>query len=78
MQRAEAVAGALGLFAEEVDARSRTFLGNTLLLFAQVEYMRAVVELARARPLDTARMMVGKVEQRISRFLSSDEPGHTA
>jgi len=78
LQQAEAVAGELGLFAEEVDARSRTFLGNTPLLFAQVEYVRAVVELTKARPLDAARMMVGKATQRISRFLSSDEPGHTS
>jgi len=73
LQQAEAVAGELGLFAEEVDARSKTFLGNTPLLFAQVEYVRAVVELAKARPLDAARMMVGKAKQRISRFLHAGE-----
>ena len=77
LQQAEAVAGELGLFAEEVDARRKTFLGNTPLLFTQVEYVRAVVELARARPLAAARMMVGKAKQRISRFLSSEEPEHT-
>ena len=43
---AEAAAGELGLFAEEVDARSGAFLGNTPLLFAQAEYARAVLELA--------------------------------
>ena len=66
---AEAVAGTLGLFAEEVDARSRMFLGNYPLLFAQVEYVRAVLELAKARPLDRARMMVGMLEQRVERML---------
>ena len=69
LTRAEAVAGTLGLFAEEVDARSRTFLGNFPLLFAQVEYVRAVLELAKARPLDRARMMVGMLEQRVGRML---------
>ena len=39
---AERVAGPLGLFAEGVDARSGDFLGNTPLLFSQVEYVRAV------------------------------------
>ncbi len=78
LQQAEAVAGELGLFAEEVDARSRIFLSNTPLLFAQMEYVRAVVELARARPLDAARMMAGTAKQRIGGFLHADEPGNGA
>ncbi len=73
---AEAIAGDLGLFAEQVDARSRTFLGNTPLLFSQVEYVRAVVELAKARPLDRARLMGGMMGQRTSRFLTH-EPGES-
>jgi GH15 family glucan-1,4-alpha-glucosidase len=48
MARAEALAGELGLFAEEVDARSRTFRGNTPLLFSQMEYVRAALQLARS------------------------------
>jgi len=43
---AEAVAGELGLFAEEVDTRNRSFLGNTPLLFAHAEYLRAIMVLA--------------------------------
>ncbi|HVB63790.1 MAG TPA: glycoside hydrolase family 15 protein [Nitrolancea sp.] len=43
----EKIAGPLGVFAEEVDARSGTFLGNTPLLFSQVEYVRAILELER-------------------------------
>ena len=46
--RADALAGDLGLFAEEVDARSGAFLGNTPLLFSQVEYARAALDLERA------------------------------
>lgn len=49
LTRAEALAGELGLFAEEVDARTGAFLGNTPLLFSQVEYVRAVLELNKAR-----------------------------
>ena len=45
LQRAEAIAGDLGLFPEAVDARSGTFLGNTPLVFSQVEYARAVIAL---------------------------------
>jgi GH15 family glucan-1,4-alpha-glucosidase len=49
LKRCEAVAGELGLFAEEVDPHRRIFLGNTPLLFAHVEYFRAVREVAAAR-----------------------------
>jgi len=62
---AEATAGALGLFAEEVDARSSAFLGNYPLLFAQVEYVRTILELAKARPFDKMRLMVGKAAVRL-------------
>lgn len=47
--RCESIAGELGLFAEEADAREQTFLGNMPLLFAQVEYARAAREIAEAR-----------------------------
>ncbi len=70
LEQAEAVAGELGLFAEEVDARTRTFLGNTPLLFAQVEYVRAILELAKARPLDKARLMLGQAKQQIAQRLT--------
>ncbi len=49
LSRAEAIAGDLGLFAEEVDPRTSTFLGNTPLLFSQMEYVRAIVALAKAQ-----------------------------
>ncbi len=49
LKRCEAMAGELGLFAEEVDGRRQIFLGNTPLLFAHVEYVRAVREVAAAR-----------------------------
>lgn len=45
---AERVAGPLGIFAEGVDARTHTFLGNTPLLFSHAEYIRAVLTLDRA------------------------------
>jgi GH15 family glucan-1,4-alpha-glucosidase len=46
---AEAIADELGLFAEEVDVASRSFLGNTPLLFAHAEYVRAVIAIAGGR-----------------------------
>ena len=49
LRRCEAIAGDVGLFAEEADARHNTFLGNTPLLFSHVEYARAVVALNQAR-----------------------------
>jgi GH15 family glucan-1,4-alpha-glucosidase len=47
--RAEHIAGELTLFAESVDARNDTFLGNTPLVFSQVEYARAAIALDEAR-----------------------------
>lgn len=44
---AEQVAGGLGLFAEEIDAQNRYFLGNTPLLFSHVEYVRALIEIGK-------------------------------
>ncbi|HLG71668.1 MAG TPA: glycoside hydrolase family 15 protein [Chloroflexota bacterium] len=46
LDRLEGVAGELGLFAEEVDARSGAFLGNTPLLFSHAEHVRAILALA--------------------------------
>ena len=72
IEQAEAVAADLGIFAEEVDARGRTFLGNTPLLLAQIEYVRAVLELAKSRPLDRARLLLGHAARRVGRLLGSD------
>jgi GH15 family glucan-1,4-alpha-glucosidase len=49
LARAEAIADELGLFAEEVDVATRSFLGNTPLLFAHAEYVRAVIAIAGGR-----------------------------
>lgn len=49
LRQAEELAGPLSLFSEAVDPRTRCFLGNTPLLFSHVEYVRAKLELARAR-----------------------------
>ncbi len=46
LDRAEKLAGSVGLFAEAVDESSSDFLGNFPLLFAQIEYVRAVRALA--------------------------------
>jgi GH15 family glucan-1,4-alpha-glucosidase len=78
LERAEAIAGALGLFAEEVDVETRTFRGNSPLLWAQMEYVQAIVELAKAQPIDTARYLVGaariQLMRRLPRWRSGD-PG---
>ena len=47
--KCEGIAGELGIFAEEADARRNIFLGNTPLLFSHVEYVRAVLALNEAR-----------------------------
>lgn len=49
LARAEAIAGDIGLYAEAVDARASAFLGNTPLVFSQVEYARAAMALEKAK-----------------------------
>jgi GH15 family glucan-1,4-alpha-glucosidase len=49
LRRVEGLAGALGLFAEAVDPRTGSFMGNTPLLFSHVEYVRARMEIERVR-----------------------------
>ncbi|HJU04119.1 MAG TPA: glycoside hydrolase family 15 protein, partial [Nitrospiraceae bacterium] len=49
VKRAEQTAGEVGLFAEEVDARSGGFLGNYPLVFSQAEYLRTLLALAEGR-----------------------------
>ena len=55
LERAEGVAGELGLFAEAVDPRDGLFAGNMPLLFSHVEYVRAVLELGRRLEAGRAR-----------------------
>jgi alpha,alpha-trehalase len=69
LRKVEESVGDLGLLAEEIDARDGSFLGNTPLLFAQVEYVRAVMEVAKATPFDSARLMLGMAEQRVRRMI---------
>ncbi|HWB59821.1 MAG TPA: SDR family oxidoreductase, partial [Chthoniobacteraceae bacterium] len=57
LARCEKIAGDTGLFAEEIDAKTNAFLGNMPLLFAHVEYVRAVVELHKARKKTTVKTM---------------------
>lgn len=47
--KAETIAGDLGLYAEAVDARGNAFLGNTPLVFSQVEYARAAIAIDKAK-----------------------------
>jgi GH15 family glucan-1,4-alpha-glucosidase len=49
LQRVERIAGNLGLFAEAVDPRNGSFMGNTPLLFSHVEYVRARMQIERAK-----------------------------
>lgn len=49
LQRVEEIAGPLGVFAEAADPRSACLLGNTPLLFSHVEYVRARMEIAKAK-----------------------------
>lgn len=55
LNRLEKVAGERHLFAEGVDPRNRSFMGNAPLLFSHMEYVRAKLEVAvAAQKADTA------------------------
>lgn len=49
LRRVESLSGDLELFAEEADPRDDEMLGNYPLLFSQVEYIRAVLTLSKAK-----------------------------
>ncbi len=59
----EAIAGPVGLLAEEADARTRTFLGNTPLLFSHAEYVRVALEIAQARLTGKVQLAMGKAKR---------------
>ena len=71
LARVEAATGDLGLFAEEMDPATGAFLGNTPLLFSHAEYLKAVLELAKARPLDRLALMASQVVARLRQLLPS-------
>jgi GH15 family glucan-1,4-alpha-glucosidase len=49
LEKAEKLAGPLGLFSEAVDPRNGSFCGNMPLLFSHAEYVRAKLEIGRQR-----------------------------
>jgi GH15 family glucan-1,4-alpha-glucosidase len=57
--------GPLGLFAEGIDARNGDFLGNTPLMFSQVEYLRAMLEIVNAKPFQKMRLIPGQIQQKL-------------
>lgn len=69
LERAEAAFGPLGLYAEEFDPVRGEALGNFPLLFSHAEHLRAVMDLAKAQPLQMAEMMAGKVAGKVLRAL---------
>lgn len=72
LERVEEIASPLGLFAEEADPGTATFLGNTPLLFSHSEYIKAVLSLAKARPLDAARLMTGMAARRVKHWVTGN------
>lgn len=65
LKAVECVSGETGLIAEEMDSRNREFLGNTPLIFSLVEYIRAVTELDKAKPLSKLAIMAGMAKQQL-------------
>lgn len=60
LDRVEKVAGEVGLFAEGLDRRTNTYRGNMPLLFSHAEYLRAVIESAKERPITRLGMIAGQ------------------
>jgi GH15 family glucan-1,4-alpha-glucosidase len=69
LERVEATAGELGLLAEEMDPATGAFLGNTPLLFSHAEYLKAILEIAMARPAGRAALMGGAAIRRVRRWV---------
>lgn len=65
LRRAESAAGPLGLFAEALDARTGELLGNAPLLFSQIEYVRAITETMKAKPLGKVLLAAQKIFRRM-------------
>lgn len=69
LESVERIAGNLKLFAEEVDPAARAFLGNAPLLFSHAVYIKAVMEIVKARPLRAAETMVGRAASKVANFV---------
>lgn len=65
LRAVEEVSGETGLLPEEMDARNNEFLGNTPLIFSLVEYIRAAMELDKAKPLSKFALMAGMMKQQL-------------
>lgn len=72
LERAEGIASDLRLFAEEADPGANAFLGNTPLLFSHAAYVKAVMEIVKARPLRAAEMMIGRTAARVSNAIRGE------
>lgn len=72
LEKAESIAGDLKLFAEEADPAAHAFLGNTPLLFSHAVYIKAVMEIVKARPLQAAQMMIGRAASTVTNFIRGD------
>jgi GH15 family glucan-1,4-alpha-glucosidase len=57
--KVEARFGTLGIFPEEIDPASGSWLGNAPLLFSHAEHLKAVMDYAKARPATMAAMATG-------------------
>lgn len=77
LEKVEGIAGDLKLFAEEADPAASAFLGNTPLLFSHAVYIKAVMEIVKARPLSAAEMMIGRAASKITNFIRGAAHGPT-
>lgn len=62
----------LGLYAEEFDPTEAQALGNYPLLFSHAEHLKAVMDLAKAQPLEMMEMMAGRAAGKALRALVPD------
>ena len=74
LNKVEEVAGDLQLFAEEIEPSARSYLGNTPLLFSHAVYIKAVMEIVKARPLRAAEMVVGRAVSKLKNKLVASGP----
>jgi GH15 family glucan-1,4-alpha-glucosidase len=70
LDNVDAAFGQLGIYPEEVDPSTGTALGNMPLLFSHAEYLKAVMDYAKAKPMDHMLLAAGMMARKVMSAIS--------
>jgi GH15 family glucan-1,4-alpha-glucosidase len=71
LEKVDAAFGQLGIYPEEADPLTGAAIGNIPLIFSHAEHLKAVMDLAKAKPLSHMAMAAGKVVRKIKGAIGS-------